>query len=755
MNYKLPGIALALAVTATIVAAVDPPPPPSIASYPAFQPITFDYAAPAAIYPAGGSSGSDWDGNANGTDQDENPWLSVRFDVLCDPPGTSPPSFWIPGFFVGDTGVTTDGVGRYWRARFTPPDIQGSWDFDFYFRQGTEVNVDDTRPTGNSDYSVTLTVSAPSGTAPGFQSKGFILPYWTTGSKGAKYYTHSNGDLFLKTGLDSPENFLGYDGFQDMTNPTKTLVDAKNGPNHGAGTHGWLHDYSLPAPYVDMTDYWVSGHPEWVTSGTGGASNEGHGIIGFLNYLESVGVNSQYALLMNLGGDGRDVSPFWDNPFEASHATNGDTPIISGDDDSRLNYAPRRLEQWEMVFTHAEELGVMMTFVLAEQEPPNYDWFDGPAPGYVIDTVAKRLYYKNMIAMFGHHLGVKWIFSEETRYTSNIVNNFNAISRVDLLDIQTAAEWMAYWDVCDYDSVQSKWIGHAFAIHGYPNEEAAGPQFDGLEIYVDVHELVDDGDWWLTGTSLQLHGNEANASSSTWRNIYSSHIEDLIAAAGTDDSSGGGSSPRFVPVECDEQGTPGTGVTSYHWTGAPVSSTSEDRRKRILFDVFLSGGAGLEWYAGYHSAGSPYFGGDLKMEDPTSREPILKSSAAFREYLVDDIHPSYPLADFTAADNLVSGGMVTDEFGAAEVFANPGNCYLIYYPDLVGGGGTTDFGTITIDHGGSSVTATMRIYTGEDMKYVMSKTLGTGSGSQPWTPSIGDSLGGGIDYLCEITFSDG
>lgn len=753
MNYKLPGIAFALLVTAAAVAAVNPSPPP-LASYPAYQPITFDYAAPSAIYPAGGSSGSDWDGNANGTNQGENPWLSVRFDVLCNPPGTSPPSFWIPGFFVGDTSATTDGVGRYWRARFTPPDIQGSWDFDFYFRQGTEVNVDDTRPTGASDYSTTLIVSAPSGTAPGFQSKGFILPYWTTGSKGAKYYTHSNGDLFLRTGLDSPENFLGYDGFQDMTNPTKTLVDAKNGPNHGAGTQGFLHDYSLPSPYVDMTTYWNAGNPEWTTTGTGGASNEGHGIIGALNYMESVGVNSQYALLMNLGGDGRDVSPFWDNPFEASHATNGDTPIISGDDDSRLNYAPRRLDQWEMVFDHAEEMGIMMIFVLAEQEPPNYNWFDGPSPDYLIDTVAKRLYYKNMIAMFGHHLGIKWIFSEETRYWPNIVNNSNAQDRTDLLDIQQAAEWIAYWDVCDYDSVQSEWIGHAFAIHGYPNEVATGAEFDGLEIYVDVHENVVDGDWWLTGTSLQLHGNETNAGSSTWRNIYSDHIEAMIDAAGTNDSAGGGSSARFVPVECDEQGTPGTGVTSYKWTGAPVSSTSTDRRKRILFDVLLSGGAGIEWYCGYHSEGSPRFGGDLKMEDPTSRGPILASSAALREYLTDTIHPSYPLTDFAAEDSVVSGGKVTNEFGAAEVFANPTKCYLIYYPDLVTSG-SSNFGSITVEHPASpGAKATMRIYNGESMTYATTIILGTGSGSNTWNPST-TVLADGKDYLCEITFSDG
>jgi len=284
MNYKLPGIALALAMTAAVVAAVNPSPPP-VASYRVYQPIEWDYAAPGIIVPDGGSFGDDWDGNANGANQRENPWLDVRFDVLCNPPGSTPPSFWIPGFFIGDSGATSDGVGRYWRARFTPPDIQGSWDFDFYFRQGTEINTDQDRPTGGSNYSLTLTVGAPSSTAPGFQSKGFVLPYWTTGSKGAKYYTHSNGDLFLKTGLDSPENFLGYDGFQDMTNPDKTLVDAKNGVadgNHGLGTPGWLHDYSLPSPYVDMVDYWSAGHPEWTTTGTGGASNEGRGIIGVL-----------------------------------------------------------------------------------------------------------------------------------------------------------------------------------------------------------------------------------------------------------------------------------------------------------------------------------------------------------------------------------------------------------------------------------------------------------------------------------------
>ena len=455
---------------------------------------------------------------------------------------------------------------------------------------------------------------------------------------------------------------------------------------------------------------------------------------------------------MNLGGDGRDVSPFWDNPFEASHATNGNTPRISGDDDSRLNYAPRRLDQWDMVFDHAEELGIMMSFVLAETEASNFNWFDGTS--HEIDTVAHRLFYKNMVAMFGHHLGIKWIFSEETKYANDIDPNSSNPNHVDLLDIQAAAEWIAYWDVCDYDSVQSKWIGHAFAIHGLPNEQAGDVGvFDGLEIYVDVHQNVVDGDWWLTGTSLQLHGNESNASSSTWRNIYSDHIEAMIDAAGMDDTASG-SSARFVPVDCDEQGTPGTGVTSYKWTGAPVSSTSTDRRKRILFDVFLSGGAGVEWYCGYHAAGSPRFGGDLKMEDPTSRGPILASSAALREYLTDTVHPSYPLTEFAAEDSVVSGGKVTNEFGAAEVFANPTKCYLIYYPDLVTSG-SSNFGSITIEHPASpGGTATMRIYNGESMTYATSITLGPGFGSKTWSPST-SVLASGKDYLCEITFTDG
>ena len=93
---------------------------------------------------------------------------------------------------------------------------------------------------------------------------------------GGQYLSfQGTGETFLKSGVGSPENLLAYSGF-DATPDS--------------------HDYT---PHLD--DY-NAGDPTW----DGGKGKE---IIGAVNYLAEHDVNSAYMMLMNIGGDGRDVSP--------------------------------------------------------------------------------------------------------------------------------------------------------------------------------------------------------------------------------------------------------------------------------------------------------------------------------------------------------------------------------------------------------------------------------------------------------------
>jgi len=91
---------------------------------------------------------------------------------------------------------------------------------------------------------------------------------------------------------------------------------------------------------------------------------------------------------MNINGDGKDVWPF-----------------VKHDDFTRFDCS--KLDQWEMVFDHADDnLGMMLHIVLQETE--NETLFDGG------DTGPQRsLYLRELIARFGHHRAVTWNIGEE------------------------------------------------------------------------------------------------------------------------------------------------------------------------------------------------------------------------------------------------------------------------------------------------------------------------------------------------------
>ena len=67
------------------------------------------------------------------------------------------------------------------------------------------------------------------------------------------------------------------------------------------------------------------------------------------NYLADAGLNSLYFLPMNLGGDGQDTSPFLDQ------SSNGFSAVT--------HYDVGRMEQWNLVFEHAQRRGLLIELV--------------------------------------------------------------------------------------------------------------------------------------------------------------------------------------------------------------------------------------------------------------------------------------------------------------------------------------------------------------------------------------------------------
>ncbi|WP_419190182.1 DUF5060 domain-containing protein [Saltatorellus ferox] len=295
-----------------------------------------------------------------------NPFLDYRFNLkLTRPDGTD---MVVPGFFDGD-GLG-NGEGNVWRARFTP-DAPGIWTYTASFRSGETVanSLDD--HAGEAVYFDGATgrfgVLEGDSQAPGLLGKG-RLDYVND-----FYLQHQgSGKPFIKTGTNSPENFMGYAGFDGVQD------------NGGVGI---IHEF---APHVQD---WNPGDPLFVSSTSGVDSK---GIIGALNYLGEQGVNSLYFLPMNLGGDGQETTPFVG--YEKTHF-------------DKTHYDISRLHQWNHVLNHAQEQGILVQFVLAETEWANEHWLDEGEMG-----TERKLFFRELVARFGYLNGVKWNLCEENDY---------------------------------------------------------------------------------------------------------------------------------------------------------------------------------------------------------------------------------------------------------------------------------------------------------------------------------------------------
>jgi hypothetical protein len=323
-------------------------------------------------------------------------------------------------------------------------------------------------------------VAARNADADGFLSKGRLV--YEEGS----YYLKTLGDgkYWIKGGTDSPENFLAYNGFVNTTGR-----DDK--PE-------WFHDYDR-----HIAD-WNNGDPDW----DGG---KGKGIIGSLNYLSSKHVNSIYVLLMNIGGDGQDVWP-WSGPI-----------IRTGGNGVNENkwFDINKLRQWEIVFEHAQRKGINLNFTLNEGEKNNKRELDNARLG-----TERKLYYREMIARFGHHNALQWMLCEEydhpdgggssvapdmikswAQYIKNMdpyrhpvsVHNmreeawepFFGDSRFDLTSFQTHSEGM---NGADYSSIVERLRNQAFSagrkIAICLDETVTTSTEDNEE-----HIIIDHGSW--------------------------------------------------------------------------------------------------------------------------------------------------------------------------------------------------------------------------------------------------------------------
>jgi hypothetical protein len=436
-----------------------------------------------------------FDGPAASEDGTPNPFRDYRLTVTFTHV-QSGRAYIVPGYFAadGNAAQTSAKGGAKWRVHFTP-DAPGEWRYSSSMRSGSDVAIsldaNAGSPVNLKSASGSFRAAAASRDAPGFHGKGRLRYI------GEHYLQHAgNKEYFLKGGADSPENFLAYADFDDTYDTDAEFNEGRN--NTG---RPFVHRYEPHA-----RDY-RSGDPAW-------QNGKGRNIIGALNYLASKGMNSVYFLTYNIdGGDGKDVW-MWTGPK------------------TRDRYDCSKLDQWEIVFTHMDKLGIMLHVVTQEAEN---DRKLGGGPGL---NPIRKLYYRELVARFAHHLAVVWNQGEE--------NNAGDEDRKEI------ARYLRALDPYD----------HPITVHSKNNR--APDFYNGLL-----------GDLFFEATSIQGSMENYNRDAIVLR--------ERSAKAG-----------RKWAVFGDEQPSADVGVLP------DEHDPSHDiPRTQALWGNLMGGGSGVEWYFGY------------------------------------------------------------------------------------------------------------------------------------------------------------
>lgn len=268
----------------------------------------------------------------------------------------------VPGYYAADGNAanTSADKGNKWRVHFAP-DKTGMWNYSVSFRKGKNVAVsEDTAAGSNAGFmdgeTGSFDVKSTDKKGRDFRGKG-RLEY--VGKHHLRFA--ETGEYFLKCGADAPENLLAYADFDG---------DFKTDGNKDNFIKTWQ-------PHIKD---WKTADPTW-------KNDKGKGIIGAINYLASEGMNVFSFLTMNVAGDDQNVFPYLTY-------------------DERLRMDVSRLEQWEIVFEHADKLGMYLHF--KTQETENELLLDKGDLG-----VERKLYYRELIARFSHHLALNWNLGEE------------------------------------------------------------------------------------------------------------------------------------------------------------------------------------------------------------------------------------------------------------------------------------------------------------------------------------------------------
>jgi hypothetical protein len=440
---------------------------------------------------------------------EENPFLSYRLNVTFTH-NESQEKLQIPGYYATDGNAANTGAeaGNIWKVHFAPHKT-GEWTYEVDFKKGKWAAVRNSEKIKSGEYmdgkAGVLVIADTDKTGRDFRGKGFLQYV------GEPYLKFQNGSYFLKCGADAPENFLAYDQFDGTFQ------------NDG-------HKDDLIKTWEAHQGDWKQGDPTW-------AGGKGKEIIGAINYLASKGMNVFSFLTMNIAGDDQNVFPYVDY-------------------DTWDRFDVSKLDQWEILFEHADKLGMFLHFKTLEFE--NQGLLDNGGTG-----LYTKLYYRELIARFGHHLALNWNLAEETGDWTETPPTFplDAPERIRL------AEYIS-------------------SIDPYQH-----------------HLVIHNGAWFtpLYGPKTQFTGASLQTNKPDFSRVHTQTLKVLEEAK---------EAGKVWAVAVDEPGD-----AQHSLITDEEDPEHDNARKNGLWGAMMAGAWGTEWYFGYKHPHS-----DLTCQDFRSRD---------------------------------------------------------------------------------------------------------------------------------------
>lgn len=204
---------------------------------------------------------------------------------------------------------------------------------------------------------------------------------------------------------NSPESSLdGHSGSFEVSDTAGCQTNLGNGLPNFACVGRLEH---VDAHYLKFADgpFWLKGgvdEPEdfLVPTVNAGFSSKSEAI----DYLADLGLNSIYLMLNNVDGDRRNIWPW----------------VGSDQEEAKINHERfdvARLAEWEDIFNYMEGKGLVTHIVFEDDQA--WTGFN------------RAMYYREVVARFGHHNGLYWNLAEEYNevYSSSEIKDFAQLLR--------------------------------------------------------------------------------------------------------------------------------------------------------------------------------------------------------------------------------------------------------------------------------------------------------------------------------------